>query len=205
MSEKCQKQKRSEPLITAQCGGENCSRQAGATSDDIGTSSVYTKPVGSYASWTWPFNCWPRDSIKRVPKLCRDGARTEGPPFSVQVSCSRLVPSSIFHAMSMLPAATDSAPNFVVLVQSSFSVIARAITAPDVILMSGPAIENHPALSPRGACVQSRHLPISLAKTDHAHDRARPVVLRSRVARVRYSLLSAGFARQWHSRSPGCS
>ena len=35
--------------------------------------------------------------------------------------------------MSIRPEGTDSAPNFVVLVQSSLSVIARAITAPDVI------------------------------------------------------------------------
>ena len=41
----------------------------------------------------------------------------------------------------MRPAGTDSAPNFVVLVQSSLSVMASAITAPEVILMSGPAIE----------------------------------------------------------------
>ena len=44
----------------------------------------------------------------------------------------------------MRPAGTDSAPNFVVLVQSSLSVIASAITAPDVIRMSGPLIENLP-------------------------------------------------------------
>ena len=44
----------------------------------------------------------------------------------------------------MRPAGTESAPNFVVLVQSSLSVMASAITAPDVILMSGPAIEIRP-------------------------------------------------------------
>ena len=44
----------------------------------------------------------------------------------------------------MRPAGTDSAPNFVVLVQSSLSVMASAITAPDVILMSGPVIEIRP-------------------------------------------------------------
>jgi hypothetical protein len=34
---------------------------------------------------------------------------------------------------------SDSAPNFVALVQSSLSVIANAITAPDTILRSGPS------------------------------------------------------------------
>jgi hypothetical protein len=63
-------------LITARSGEMIALFQAGATSDDIGTSSVYAKPLGSYASLTWPFNCWPRDPIKRVPKLCRDGVRT---------------------------------------------------------------------------------------------------------------------------------
>src|ERR1700729_2709613 len=138
------KQKRSEPPITGQNSGVNCSLQAVATSDVIGTPSEYTKPVGSYASLTWPFNCWPRDPIKRVPKLCREGVDTEGPPFSDHVICSRWFPSSIFHAMSMLPPGTDNAPNFVAFVQSSLSVIASAITAPDVILMSGPEILNRP-------------------------------------------------------------
>ena len=68
----------------------------------------------------------------------------DGPPFSDHVSFNRCFASSIFHATSTLPAGTDSAPNFVVLVQSSLRVIASAITAPDVILMSGPEIENLP-------------------------------------------------------------
>src|SRR5258707_11499306 len=118
--------------------------QAGATSEVIGTSIVYITPVGSYASRTSPFNCWPRDPMRRVPKLCREGAYTDGPPFSDHVSCNRWFPLSISHATSTLPAGTDSAPDFVVLVQSSLRVIASAITAPDVILMSGPEIENLP-------------------------------------------------------------
>jgi len=44
--------------------------------------------------------------------------------------------------MSTRYAGTDNAPNFVVLVQSSLSVIVIAITAPDVIRTSGPFIEN---------------------------------------------------------------
>ena len=44
--------------------------------------------------------------------------------------------------MSTRPSGTDRAPNFVVFVQSSLSVIATAMTAPDVIRISGPEIEN---------------------------------------------------------------
>ena len=77
----------------------------------------------------------------RVPKLRRVGASTAGPPISVHVSRSRCVSSSIVHAISMRPPGTDSAPNFVVLVQSSLNVIASAITAPDVMPISGPSIE----------------------------------------------------------------
>src|ERR1035437_6037593 len=65
-------------------------------------------------------------------------AWTAGPPFSVQVRCSHPFFSSMVQTISIRPAGTDSAPNFVVLVQSSLSVIASAITAPDVILRSGP-------------------------------------------------------------------
>jgi hypothetical protein len=46
------------------------------------------------------------------------------------------------HAIPMRPAGTDRAPNFVVLVQSSLSVIAMAMTAPDIIRISGPEIAN---------------------------------------------------------------
>ena len=125
-------------------GIARCTTEDGATSEVIGTSIVYTKPVGSYDSRTSPFNCWPRDAIRRVPKLCREGACMDGPPFSDQVSFNRCFASSIFHATSTLPAGTDSAPNLVVLVQSSLRVIASAMTAPDVIFMSGPEIENLP-------------------------------------------------------------
>jgi len=44
--------------------------------------------------------------------------------------------------MSTRPSGTDRAPNFVVFVQSSLSVIATATTAPDVIRISGPETEN---------------------------------------------------------------
>jgi hypothetical protein len=44
-----------------------------------------------------------------------------------------------------LDTSRDSAPNFVALVQSSLSVIANAITAPDTILRSGPRIESLPS------------------------------------------------------------
>jgi len=68
----------------------------------------------------------------------RLGSRTGGPPFSVQVRRSRCEPSSIVQETSTQPVGVESAPNFVVLVQSSLNVIASAITAPDVILISGP-------------------------------------------------------------------
>src|SRR5438105_2365096 len=44
--------------------------------------------------------------------------------------------------MSTRPSGTDRAPNFVVFVQSSLNVIATAMTAPDVIRISGPEVEN---------------------------------------------------------------
>jgi hypothetical protein len=68
--------------------------------------------------------------------------------------------------MSTLPAGTESAPNFVVFVQSSLRVSARAITAPDVILMSGPAIENLPATSLSYGAMAPR---IVFAKSAFAH------------------------------------
>src|ERR1700716_3185390 len=110
--------------------------------DASGTSSAYTKPLGSYVNCTSPLSCLPSVSISRVPKLRLSGARTAGPFFSVHFRCRRCVPGSSVQAMSMRPAGTDNAPNFVVLVQSSLRVIAIAITAPDVIRTSGPAIAN---------------------------------------------------------------
>ena len=83
----------------------------------------------------------------RVPKLRRVGGSTAGPPLSVQARRSLCFTSSIVHAISTRPAGIESAPNFVVLVQSSFNVIASAITAPEVILISGPLKWN--LLSPR--------------------------------------------------------
>ena len=77
----------------------------------------------------------------RVPKLRRVGASTVGPLFSVHVSRSRRATSSIVHAISTRPSGIDSAPNFVVFVHSSLNVIANAITAPDVMPISGPSIE----------------------------------------------------------------
>jgi hypothetical protein len=79
-----------------------------------------------------------------VPKLRRVGAATAGPAFSVHINRSRCVWSSIFHTISMRPPGTDRAPNFVVFVHNSLNVIASAITAPDVIPISGPLIENRP-------------------------------------------------------------
>ena len=81
----------------------------------------------------------------RVPKLRRVGGWTAGPPFSVHVSRSRWVSSSIVHAISMRPPGNDNAPNFVVFVHSSLNVIANAMTALDVMPISGPSIENRPA------------------------------------------------------------
>ena len=74
----------------------------------------------------------------RVPKLRRSGGLTGGPFFSVQLKWSRCFSSSIVQAISTRPAGTESAPNFVVLVQSSLNVIASAMTAPEVIRISGP-------------------------------------------------------------------
>jgi hypothetical protein len=45
--------------------------------------------------------------------------------------------------MSTHPAATEGDPNFVVFVQSSLSVIATAIAAPEVIRISGPVVRAH--------------------------------------------------------------
>src|ERR1700730_4896369 len=84
----------------------------------------------------------PSVSIRRVPKLRLAGAWTIGPSFSLQVRCNRDADPSTVQAMATWPAGTDSAPNFVVLVQSSLSVIAIAITAPEVIWRPGPSIEN---------------------------------------------------------------
>ena len=53
----------------------------------------------------------------------------------------------LWDVISTRPAGIESAPNFVVLVQSSFNVIASAITAPEVILISGPLKWNR--LAPR--------------------------------------------------------
>src|SRR5688572_15212295 len=66
----------------------------------------------------------------RVPKLRRVGASTAGPPASVQVSFSRWACSSIVHATVMRPFGTDNAPNFVVLVHSSFIVNGKAGVRP---------------------------------------------------------------------------
>ena len=70
-------------------------------------------------------------------------------------------------AMSIRPAGTDKAPNLVVLVQSSLSVIASAITAPDVILISGPCIENRLVALGRAhdLLLQARWANASLANT----------------------------------------
>jgi hypothetical protein len=54
----------------------------------------------------------------RVPKLRRVGAATAGPPVSVHVSRNRFASSSIVQAISIRPAGTESAPNFVVFVHS---------------------------------------------------------------------------------------
>ena len=69
--------------------------------------------------------------------------------------------------------------NFVVFVHSSLSVIANAITAPDVIAISGPSIENCPAPGRHRArlhpewFVRDWRWPNWLASADHVHARAR--------------------------------
>ena len=60
---------------------------------------------------------------------------------AVHVIRSRWVSASIFQEISTCPPGTDNAPNLVVLVPSSLNVIAKAITAPEVIPTSGPSIE----------------------------------------------------------------
>ena len=71
-------------------------------------------------------------------KLRRSGGLTGGPPFSIQLRRSRCLSRSMVHAISTRPVGIESAPNFVVLVQSSLNVIASAMTAPEVIRRSGP-------------------------------------------------------------------
>ena len=77
---------------------------------------------------------------------CRNSAGSAGGLpgrlFRSRSRCSRAFVSSMVQAISIRPAGTDSAPNLVALVQSSLSVIANAITAPDTILRWGPKIEN---------------------------------------------------------------
>ena len=73
--------------------------------------------------------------------------------------------------MSTRPSGTDRAPNFVVFVQSSLRVIATAMTAPDVIRISGPEIENlgssglsKASVAPRTICAKIRAGPSCLQK-----------------------------------------
>jgi hypothetical protein len=47
---------------------------AADVSDANGTSSAYTKPLGSYVNRTSPLSCLPSVSISRVPKLRFSGA-----------------------------------------------------------------------------------------------------------------------------------
>jgi len=101
------------------------------------------KPVDAYVSWTSPLSCLPSVSISHVPKPRFSGGRTVGPFFSVQVRCKRSVYWSSVQVMSTHPAATEGDPNFVVFVQSSLSVIATAIAAPEVIRISGPVVRAH--------------------------------------------------------------
>src|ERR1700676_1382359 len=60
----------------------------------------------------------------RVPKLRRVGGSTVGPPLSVQLSRSRRRSGCTVQAISTRPVGIESAPNFVVLVHNSLSVIA---------------------------------------------------------------------------------
>jgi hypothetical protein len=57
------------------------------------------------------------------------------------VKRNRGVDPETVQEISTWPAGTDKAPNLVALVQSSLSVIAIAITAPELIWMLGPSIE----------------------------------------------------------------
>src|SRR6185312_4628085 len=87
----------------------------------------------------------------RVPKLRRVGDTTVGPPFSVQVKWRLASPCSIDQAMVTRPIGTERAPNLVVLVQSSFRVIASEITAPELIRISGPSMEMRPIPLSKGS------------------------------------------------------
>jgi hypothetical protein len=85
-------------------------------------------PLGSYRSWTSPFNSWARPrSIKRDPKPLRPGRATGSP--SLSFHSSRIWPPSAdcskCHVMLTRPAFEDSAPCFPAFVASSWNTIAR--------------------------------------------------------------------------------